>query len=335
MRISRRHLQVSLAVLWLLDGALQCQPSMFGPNFARKILSPARHGLPAIMASPLHVVAALESASPALANGGFALIQIALGVGLLTRRFTRVALLASIAWALSVWVVGEGLGGVTAGATVLSGAPGAALLYGVIAVLAWPTRDGRSDQPPSWLALPAWCGLWLTGAVLQLVAGNNSAMSLTMMLRGAQAGSPGWIAGIDHHLALIRFPSWTAAALTAVNVLVAIWALVPGWTRNASVGLGVTVALVGWVLVQGLGDLTSGQSTDVNSGPLIVLLAVAVVGAYPLDARSPSGHALASNERARHPSPSGAAHPLNAHPVVLDRSRQDEVAGRRRTISVP
>ena len=128
MRISRRHLQVSLAVLWLLDGALQCQPSMFGPNFARKILSPARHGLPAIMASPLHVVAALESASPALANGGFALIQIALGVGLLTRRFTRVALLASIAWALSVWVVGEGLGGVTAGATVLSGAPGAALL---------------------------------------------------------------------------------------------------------------------------------------------------------------------------------------------------------------
>jgi hypothetical protein len=33
------------------------------------------------------------------------------------------------------------------------------------------------------------------------------------------------------------------------------------------------------LLLQGLGDLTSGHATDPNSGPLIALLALAVVGA--------------------------------------------------------
>ena len=87
-------------------------------------------------------------AQPVLANGAFALIQIALGLGILSRRFSRVALGASIVWALSVWFVGEGIGGLGAGATLLTGAPGAALLYAVIAVLAWPTRSLKEMSGP-------------------------------------------------------------------------------------------------------------------------------------------------------------------------------------------
>ena len=296
MRITRRHLQVSLALLWLLDGALQCQPYMFSKEFARRILAPAGLGQPSVVAEPVHVVAVLVSAHPALANGGFATIQIVLGLALLTRRFPRAALAASMVWALSVWVVGEGLGGVAAGATLLAGAPGSALLYAVIAMLAWPNRDQQEDDRPSWLALPVWCTLWLTGAVLQLVAGNDSATSLTMMLRAAESGSPGWVAGIDRHLVRFSLPDWTAAALIAVYVLVAIWALVPGWTRQMSIGIGVFIAMTGWLLFQGLGDLTSGQATDPNSGPLIALLALAVASAaysreistYRVDAVVPS-----------------------------------------------
>ncbi len=279
MRITRRHLQFSLAALWLLDGALQCQPIMFSRAFARRILDPAIQGQPAILAQPLHLIAAQVSAYPAVANGAFAVIQILLGLGLLTRRFARVTLLASIAWALSVWMVGEGFGGVSTGGTILSGAPGAALLYAVIALLAWPVRNARGDESPSWLALPAWCALWLVGAVLQLVGGNNSATSFTMMLRSAQSSSPQWIAGIDHHLAGLRLPGWSAALAIALYVLVAMWALVPGWTRQFSLAIGGIIAMAGWLLFQGLGDLTSGVSTDVNTGPLIVLLALALVGA--------------------------------------------------------
>lgn len=296
MHITRRHLQVSLAALWLLDGALQCQPYMFSRDFARNVLSPAAHGQSVRVAEPLHVVATLVSAHPALTNGGFAIIQILLGLGLLTRRFTRVALAASIAWALSVWVVGEGFGGVATGATLLSGAPGAALLYAVIAILAWPTRDSRGDDRPSGLALPAWCMLWLSGAGLQLVAGNNSAMSFSMMLRAAQSGSPQWIAGIDRHFVRLRLPSWAAAGVIAIYVLVAIWALVPGWTRQLSIAIGVIIALAGWLLFQGLGDLTSGHATDPNSGPLIALLALAVLGAtYPSEIAQHSFGTFASS----------------------------------------
>jgi hypothetical protein len=276
---------------------------MFSRKFARMVLVPAGHGLPAVFAEPLHLVDVSVLAHPALANGSFALIQIALGLGLISRRFTRVALVGSIAWALLVWILGEGLGGLAMGETILTGAPGAALLYAVIATLAWPTRQHQSDDSPSRLALPAWCALWLTGAGLQLLAGNNSATSFTVMLRSAQSSSPGWIGGLDHQLGRLRIPSWTAAVVIALYVLVAIWALVPGWTRQLSIGIGVIIALTGWLLFQGLGDLTSGQATDPNSGPLIVLLALAALGAaYPRDLnhRSPEADAshgpLASNE---------------------------------------
>jgi hypothetical protein len=280
VRITRRHLQISLGLLWLLDGALQCQPFMFTRHFARQVLAPAGAGQPAALAGPMHFVESLVSAHPSPTNTGFALVQISLGLMLLTRRHSRAVLTASIGWALSVWIVGEGLGGLATGATLLTGAPGSALLYGAIAMLAWPAHDRQGDERPSWLALPMWCTLWLMGAGLQLIDGNNSSSSLTMMLRMSQSGAPTWIARIDQHLAHLSLPSWTSACLAAVYVLVAIWAVVPGWTRQLSIGIGIVISLAGWLLFQGLGDLTSGQATDPNTGPLLVLLALAVVGAY-------------------------------------------------------
>jgi hypothetical protein len=280
MRITRRHLQISLGLLWLLDGVLQCQPFMFTRQFAHQVLASAGSGQPSVLAGLMHESVVLVSMHPALANGAFALVQLLLGLGLLTKRFSRVTLGLSVVWALSVWVVGEGLGGLATGATILTGAPGAALLYAVIALLAWPARDTQSSSPPSWLALPAWCALWVVGAALQLIHANNSGTSFTMMLRTAQVGAPGWIAGIDHHLSQLRIPLWFGACAIALYMLVAIWALVPGWTRQLSIGLGVFISLVGWVFFQAVGDLTSGQATDPSTGPLVILLALAVLGAY-------------------------------------------------------
>ncbi len=283
VQITRRHLQISLGVLWLVDGILQCQPFMFGRGFAQQIVAPTVAGLPGVLAEPVHLAVRIALAQPILANSAFATVQILLGLGLLTRRFTRVALGASIVWALAVWVAGEGLGGLTTGATLLAGAPGAAVLYAVIAALAWPGRSPQVDDRPSTAALPAWCALWLLGSGLQAVDGNNSAGSFTMMLRAAQSAAPGWVVGIDRHLARLHLPAWTAAGVIAACALVAIWSLVPGWTRQLSLVLGMSIALVGWLLFQGLGDLTSGHATDPNTGPLVVLLALAVIGAYSRD----------------------------------------------------
>ena len=297
MRITRRHLQLSLAGLWLFDAALQCQPSMFTRAVTRAVIAPIGQGQPSVLAGPLHLLTAVVSAQPALVNATFALIQFTLGLGILTRRFTRVALGASIVWALSVWTVGEGFGGLTSGATLLTGAPGAALLYAVIAVLAWPTRSAAVNESPSSWALPAWCALWLTGAGLQLVAGNNSATSITKTLQAAGSGSPRWIGGIDYELARLTFPAWSSAVAVALYVLVAMWALIPGRFRQLSVAIGVVIAFAGWLVVQGLGDVTSGHATDLNSGPLIFLMAFAVLGAtYSRESTQASSEVVVERE---------------------------------------
>jgi hypothetical protein len=287
VRLTRRHLQLSLAALWLLDGVLQCQPFMFTRGFSASTLAMSAMGQPALVATPVHWAAALVGFQPVLANAAFALIQLSLGFALLSRRWARVALGASVVWSLSVWTLGEGLGGVASGGSLLAGAPGAALLYAAVAVLAWPTADPTDDQRPSWLSIPAWCALWLAGAGLQLVA--PPAGSVAGSLAAARSGSPAWIARIDENLLRLHLPSTAGAALVAVFLVVALWGVVPGWTRSVSVVLGVTVALAAWLLVQGLGDLTSGQATDPNAGPLIVVLALAAASAAPRPRRVPAG----------------------------------------------
>jgi hypothetical protein len=278
VRISRRTLQLGLAVLWLLDGALQCQRFMFTRAFAQTTLAPTGDGQPAFVAHTVHWASNLVVAHPVLTNTGFAAIQLGIGLGLCVRRSVRWALAVSVIWGVGVWWLGEGIGGLTTGETLLTGAPGAALLYSVIALLAWPSRDGDSSAAPSRWAIPAWLTLWIAGAGLQIAAGNNTGASLSMMFRDAATDNGGWIGRLDRHLAQLHISNSLVALLIAIELLVALWALIPGRARQLSVITGCLIATSAWVAVQGLGDLTSGQATDPNSGPLIVLLALAVLG---------------------------------------------------------
>lgn len=277
MRITRRTLQIALGLLWLLDGALQLQPYMFHSGFARDELAAAGAGQPGFVAHPVHWAAALVLTHPAIYNTGFAVIQLAIGAGLLWRRSTRLALFASLGWGLSVWFLGEGLGGLASGATLLTGAPGAALLYVVVAAVAFPV-DGRGSVAPSRWALPAWSALWLAGVGLQLAAGNNSGDALGAMFADVRTDNTGWIARLDGHLAGLHLGAAAVAALVAVEALIALWAFVPGVAQKLSCGVGIALATATWVVVQGFGDLTTGRATDPNTGPLIVLLALAAYG---------------------------------------------------------
>jgi hypothetical protein len=278
VRITRRTLQFGLGLLWLLDGALQCQSFMFTRAFGRTVIKPAGAGQPAVVAHSVHWAASLIVAHPVLTNTGFAAIQLCLGLGMLSRRSVRLALLGTVVWGVAVWWLGEGIGGLTTGATLLTGAPGAALLYAVVAVLAWPGRGGDSSIPPSLLAVPAWFALWAMGAGMQLAAGNDSGMSFASMFADAGRDAGGWIGHIDAHLAQLQISNLVVAAVIGVEVVIAMWALVPGRARQAAAVIGAVFGLASWLLVQGLGDLTSGEATDPNTGPLIILMALAVLG---------------------------------------------------------
>jgi hypothetical protein len=62
---------------------------------------------------------------------------------------------------------------------------------------------------------------------------------------------------------------------------------------NAAATVGAVAAATFWVLGQNIGQLYSGQATDPNTGPLIILMALALAGTTehtPARHRSPHNH---------------------------------------------
>ncbi|HEX5404766.1 MAG TPA: copper chaperone PCu(A)C [Pseudonocardiaceae bacterium] len=290
-RVTRRGLQITLGVLWLLDGLLQLQPFMFGSGFAGQVLAPAGDGQPGWVAAGVHWMAGLVGAHPVPWNAAFAIIQLALGVGLLIRPLVRIALAASIGWALGVWYFGEGLGGVAGGhGSLITGAPGAVLLYGLLAVVVWPERDydapagwrgwlwHDSSGPPAAFTPVVWAVVWVGGAVLQALPGQNTPTDLASSLTGDM---PAWQMGLNNGVAnhLLSAGSQDNWLLLVVLVAVGLCALGNQRMRTITGWAGAGLATVFWMLGQGFGDLLSGQATDPNSGPLLVLLALALLGA--------------------------------------------------------
>jgi hypothetical protein len=138
---TRRALQLVLGMVWLLDAALQFQPYMFNSNFVTKTIEPTAAGDPGVVAGPVLWAAHVIAHHVALYNAVFATIQLVIAAGFFARRTVRPALAASMVWAVFVWWFGEGLGGILTGGSPLVGAPGAVLLYALIALLRWPAPE--------------------------------------------------------------------------------------------------------------------------------------------------------------------------------------------------
>jgi hypothetical protein len=291
--MGRRGVQLVLGLLWLLDGALQLQPYLRGPHLSTDVIAPAGQGQPGFVTSGVTWAADLVAAHPLAWDLAFAGVQLAIGLGLLIPRprVVRLALLASVLWGLGVWYFGEGLGGVASGdLDLLVGAPGAVLLYVVLALAVRPSTTPSGDrQPPpaAWLPL-AWALLWLAGAVWQGAPAHNSAGVIAGDIQGSAAEAPGWLATLDLTVSehVLSGGSRTVGALVAVMVVIALFGLVPGAPRVFAAVLGIVLAAAIWLFGQGLGGLTTGRSTDPNSGPLIVLMALALVRAGPRGRRA-------------------------------------------------
>src|SRR6266487_6265826 len=137
---AQRCLQLGLAALWLLDAALQFQPFMFTKAFAG-VLADTASGNPAVIARPVTWNAGIVAHHPVVTNAIFATIQLLLAAAIAWRPTLKIGLAGTVAWSLGVWWFGEGLGGVLTGAaTPVAGAPGAVILYALLAVLLWPAE---------------------------------------------------------------------------------------------------------------------------------------------------------------------------------------------------
>jgi len=285
----RRGIQIGLGVLWLADGALQLQPFMFGRGFVNQILMPAYMGSPAGVTGPALAFTRLVLHAPAAWNAAFAVTQLLLGAALLWRPAVRAGLAGSVVWALAVWWFGEGLGGVLSGsANPLTGAPGAVILYALIAVLAWPSaarmaRAGRDAAPvaagsPLGLAgaRVCWLVLWGSSAYFVLQAVNRAPGAVRDTVTGLASGEPGWVGALDRELASAVSGQGLAISIGLAVVFVAagLGVFWPATTRAALL-LSVIVALAIWVAGENFGGILTGQGTDPSTGLVLVLLAAA------------------------------------------------------------
>jgi hypothetical protein len=284
----RRKLQLALAVIWLLDGILQYQPSMFSQAFPQ-MLAGSSAGNPAAIASPINWSATLITHHLVALNAIFATIQMALGLGIAWRPTVKLALGASVMWALAVWWLGEGLGGVLTGnASPLNGAPGAVLLYALLAVLLWPADRDRAARFVAGRAVgrgvarALWLVLWASLAFFAVQPASRAPRTISGMISGMAAGQPGWLAWIDNHAANALGSQGLAASIVLAVALaaVAVGPYLPTRLARAAVVLAIVLAVVIW-LAEGLGGLFTGGGTDPNSGPLLALLAVAFWPAAP------------------------------------------------------
>jgi hypothetical protein len=293
----RRTLQVALGLIWLLDAALQFQPYMFTKAFVSQVIRPGTAGNPAVIAGPITWSADLMASHVAVFNALFASIQLLLGAGLLYRPTAKAALAASIPWALGVWWIGEGLGGLLAGTgNPLTGAPGAAVLYVLIALLARPHPEGASHPESAsvattgWLGSVtpriAWAGLWGSYAISVLQSADRAPGALGGILSGMRAGEPGWVGAIDGALARAIAHLGPEVSVT-IAVLCAVAAATVALGRAARFGVLVAAALgaVIW-LAEDFGAILTGQGTDPNTGLLLIVIAAAF---WPLAAGYPDG----------------------------------------------
>lgn len=294
----RRGLQLCLALTWLLDAALQYQPFMFRPSFVTTIIEPAAAGNPGFVTSTTSWASQLMLHQVALSNAVFATIQLVIAAGLLCRRTVRPALVLSICWALSVWWLGEGLGGILTGASPVAGLPGAALLYVLIAILLWPSaaQPGPSavrpaGQPASVAAASpagataskiAWLAIWGSFAHYLLLPANRAPDAISRLLSDAD-GQPGWVAAVLRSLsgaAAHRGPEISVVlAVLCAGIALAVLAgplVRPALALAAALGIMLFIA-------QGLGGILTGQGTDPGTGPLLILLAACYL---PRQARS-------------------------------------------------
>jgi hypothetical protein len=253
-------------------------------------------------------------------------VELGIGVWLVTRAGSRRALATSAAWAVVVWVAGEGMGGLGSGvSSVLTGYPGAALVYALAAAVLFPARRPRADAAAAaeagimgpW-SRTAWLALWI-GAAFFTALPQNGPSGLPFMLYTNEGQAPGPLRSLD--ASELRW--LTVGNTTSFGIAVAVACLAVGFGAFLGAGfgaflgrmprlflsLGAVIALAGWVGMQNLGGILTGSATDVGTGPVLILLALAF---WPL--------ARTRTQRARETraaeAPSGPAPQSEAQPAA-------------------
>jgi hypothetical protein len=290
MLISQKLLRRILGVLWLVDGILQVQPQMFTANMINSVLVPTLSSQPAPIAASLHAITLLIAQHLVFFNLLIAIVQAEIGIFLIAGLWVRETIILSCVWALIVWYGGEGMNMLLTGqASVLTGAPGAVLLYPLVGLLIYPRRgqssagagheDGLIRRAHFRRAL---AGFWIFAALLQLqpfwwqpgqLAGAVDDMTGMVGKFNAVLLDP-ILVPLSRLMVPLEAPLNVALILLFLGLGLGLAKVKTGRLPPLLVG-SLLLSLLIWWLVQGFGMLFTGQATDFNSGLLIIFMTLA------------------------------------------------------------
>jgi hypothetical protein len=150
-----------------------------------------------------------------------------------------------------------------------------------------------------------WCALWGGFAIESVQAANRTPSALHDLVAGMQDGEPAWLRAIDRNAAHALAGHGTGVSIVLAVVCAGIALSVFAGSRVTRVGLVVSVVLAAviWVVAENLGEIATGQATDPNSGPLLMLLAATY---WPVRQRRVAGTATVDLPQ-REPATAGAA----------------------------
>jgi hypothetical protein len=291
MLLSRKLLLRILGALWLLDGLLQLQPKMFTMNMVNSVLVPTLQGQPALIASNLQWIIDITTQHLIVVNLLIAVVQILMGLGLmaLSEQWAKIILLASIVWAIAVWYGGEGMSMLLTGqGSVLTGAPGAVLLYPLLGLVAYPrtvskdAAERREGGALSRLQLRyIFAGFWFFAAFLQFQPfwWQPGQISQVMAAMTGQGGLNGILVdSVLQPLAVITAHLEVPLNITLILVFLGLGtALAVSKEERLRPILiaSIIVSLVIWYGAEAFGMIFTGMATDFNTGLLLVVIALA------------------------------------------------------------
>lgn len=256
-----RILTICLGVFWLLDGILQLQPAMFTNVFVNTILAPTLQNQPSFIADIIAFGIRIFSINSFWFNLGSALIQLLIGALLLfpvRNNARRIGLWFSVAWALIIWIFGEGFGLLATGsATFYTGAPGSALLYLIIALCLLYSWQGK-------LSIAAGV-IFLLGSVLNL---------MPMFWQPTMLSTLSIIPGISGLLGTLGATGTMYGNIIAVDLLMLLGLFLIFIPNRTVAWVSIAFLAIVWVVGQNFGGLQTfpfGTATDPNSAPLLAL----------------------------------------------------------------
>lgn len=290
MILSQQRLRQILGLIWIVDGLLQLQPQMFTMNMINGVMVPMSQGQPGLITRNLHWITQVTTHNLTLVNIVITVVQVSIGVLLFTGVYVRQTVIASAIWALVVWYGGEGMSMLLTGqASVLTGAPGAVLLYPLIGFAVYPRDDASNHVTSSnYVGLISrrqlryiFGALWIFLALLQLQPYWWDHGQISQAILG-MVGMGGWnttlidptLTGLSSRLAAEEV--LLNVVLIAVCLAIGIGLLVAD-DRNLPPILVATVlvSFVIWWFTEAFGGIFSGMSTDFNSGLLLIVIALA------------------------------------------------------------